>query len=306
MKRGAKKRRRSNEDVSNNGTEEECKVGTNPTDGEFKLSPALAMLHPELQLLIQKFSLQKPMTMLEMKKLLGLLIVEFNSHVPMVKQASKSVERLEQLEKANKELTDEKNSLLEDKAETGKENCVLRKEVARNQKPSIVIKNMPIHCDAENSNESLSQSTLQFRKLLSAVDLPNLKFNSVFRWKLPNSMSTPTKVPIIQAELDNYESRRKLMKKLYLLKNCPELSSISVQIFFPKYLQKELREKETICYMLRKEMNTRTRILMKNGNLIIHFLRNGIWILFDLDEPTNNEPANFANANWPKRVKKNQ
>ena len=304
MKRGAKKRRRSNEDVPNNqrGPEEECKT----VDGEPKLSPGLALLQPELQLLIQKFSRQKSLTMVEMKRLLGLLIVEFNSYVPMLKQSSNSVERVEQLEKANKELTNEKKSLLEDKAEAGQENCALRKEIARNQKPSIVIKNMPIHCDAENSIESSSQSNIQFRKLLSAVDLPNLKFNSVFRWKLPISMSTPTKVPIMQAELDNYESRRKLLKKLFLLKNCPELSSISVQIYFPKYLQKDLKQKEKICYMLRKEMNTRTRILMKNENLIIHFLRNGIWILFDLDEPTNNQPEIFTNANWPKRVKKNQ
>lgn len=109
-----KKRRRSIEDDPITESEERGEVGTSSTDHPSGLPPALSILQPELQDLIQKFCLQKPMSMIEMKKLLVLLIAEFNSYVPALKQHSKTVERAEQLEEANRSLTDDKRALLKE------------------------------------------------------------------------------------------------------------------------------------------------------------------------------------------------
>ena len=303
MKRGSKKRKRLNEeDVPITSGQEEG-VSSDSADGPSELSSALSMLQPELQLLIQKFSLQKPMSMVEMRRLLGLLIAEFNQYVPMLKESSKKVGQVEQLEKANKDLIDQNNTLLEDKAATGKEICILKQQISRSQPPSIVIKNLPLHRDAVDSNESKSQSVVQFRKFLASVNLPNLEFKSVYRWK-SHTETTPARPPVMQAELVTHESRKILMKKLYLLRNCSEFSKTSVQTLFPKHLHKELKEKESLSYFLRRELNTKTKILMKQGTLFIHFLCYGQWMIYDETQPINNQqPAIFNNACWPKRVK---
>ena len=289
MKRGNKKRKRVNEDDPNNGPEEGSDCGTTSADDPSTLSPELSMLQPELQLLIQKFSLQKHLSMLEMKKLLALIITEFNQYVPMLKQNSKKVD---QLEEANKVLTQEKN-------EAVRENSTLKEQISRNQAPKILIKNMPLHPDSKDFCESQDLSKLQFRKLLASIDLPDLKFKSVHRWR-PFS----TRLPVMEIEMENMEARKILKNKLYLLKkNRSEFASIIVQDLFPKHLNTKLKEKESISYFIRKEMNTKTKILMKNNNLIIHFLSHGTWIIWDEEQPINNQPAIFSNSTFPKKVK---
>lgn len=72
MAKRSSKRRRSNDQVSDTGAEEGAGDGTGEIDSS-KLSPMLSMLQPELKMLIEKLSDQKPMTHVEMCKLLSLL-----------------------------------------------------------------------------------------------------------------------------------------------------------------------------------------------------------------------------------------
>ena len=296
MAKRSSKRRRSND--TDPRTEEGNgdgigQVGTGTIDSS-KLSPLLSQLHPELQLLMTKLGDRKPMKNEELRKLLGLLISELHLHLPAVQQ---SIKRIAELEKENETLVADKSVLLDQKDTIRKENVSLKEDILKNNPPAILIKNLPLHHEFDGIKESYQQSHHQVSKLLTLMQIPKLKFKSVYRWPTRPGTTSSTH-PTMKITFFDVAAKKVFLKKLFMLKTS-ELRSIRAQPFYPRFLKEELKKQERLAYMIRQEMKIRTRIILENGKLIIQILREGFWITYDLLHPEQNQPVIF-NSICPK------
>lgn len=217
--------------------------------------------------------------------------------MPAVQQ---SIGKVTELQKENETLVAGTHILREEKETIIKENASLKQDIIRNKPQAILIKNMPLHHEYNGIQETSRQTTNQISKLLTLMEIPNLKLKSIYRW--PTRPGKTATYPTIKITFFDKEEKKLFMKRLFKLKSS-DFVSIRAQPVYPSFLKNELIEKERLMFMIRREKKTRTRLILKDEKLIIQFLHQGFWIIYDQQHPEQNQPIIF-NTICPKILRK--
>ena len=295
MGRRSKRKRSGSGDVDENTEDGEDDDGTSP-GSMIDLSAMLQVLEPELRGLLADMNSKKQMSNKDLKRILSLMLSEFCKFLPL---ATKTSEKVQELLQQKRELEDENRFLEEEKSKAKSQNETLKEHLVKNQTPSVIIKNLPIHECASGITEATHQTKSQFKKLLASMKLQSLDFKSVHRMQArPNS--SPSKPLSVVAEFHSFNQRKTFMKGLFLLRRS-EFSGIQAQPKYPVCFSGELKQKENLAFLIRKNLKTRTRIILRSTKLQIQFKCENVWVNYDEEEESDTQIISYKNMPWPKK-----